>query len=45
MKFEFNWPSGFRDVQNCGRTDTGVTGSGDWYTIGEPKIKFSKMSN
>ena len=27
MKFEFNWPSGFRveDVYNCGRTDAGVT--------------------
>ena len=33
MKFEFNWPSGFReDVRNCGQTDdaqwtdAGVTG-------------------
>ena len=31
MKFEFNWPSGFRgeDVLNCGgklTTDAGVTG-------------------
>ena len=27
MKFEFDWPSGFRDVWNCGRTtDAGVTG-------------------
>ena len=27
MKFEFNWPSGFRgDVWKCWRTDAGVTG-------------------
>ena len=33
MKFEFNWPSGFRgeDVWNCEWTDDGC--QSDWYTI------------
>ena len=37
MKFEFDWPSGFRgeDVCNCGRTDGRMTDGrrSDWYTI------------
>ena len=37
MKFEFNWPSGFRgeDVENVGGwTDDGR--QSDWYTISSP---------
>ena len=37
MKFEFNWPSGFRGdfENNDGRTDDGRTDGrwSDWYTI------------
>ena len=41
MKFEFDWPSGFRgeDVLNYGRPDGQQTPDGcrsDWYTITSP---------
>ena len=44
MKFEFNWPSGFRgeDVWNCGRTDGRRS---DWYTFSSPmslRLRWAK---
>ena len=49
MKFEFDWPSGFRgeDVWNCGRTDGRTTDGrrSDWYTLSSPmslRLRWAK---